>query len=397
MTDQIRAPRPDDSSQSGRFLESNASNRLPLSPNEIRNEILLTMVDGVGPRLYQRLLARFQCAAEVLNANRSDLLDVNGLGPKLIEKILNAKNLPVDSLIDLCEKENIDIIYQNDIRYPASLRTIKDPPVLLYQRGSLVSSDAFSISVVGTRGVTPYGRKVTLQLVSELTAAGFTIVSGLACGVDGIAHRAALQTQGRTIGVLGSGILNVFPAEHIELARQITGSGAVLSEFHPFCPPRAGNFPQRNRIVSGLSLGTLVIESPVKGGALITAQLAREQNREVFAVPGPIDQVTSKGCHRLLKEGARLTDSVNDIIDTLGSLARQTRTTSVQPSVQATAELGLNETERKLFDLMTSAPIPIDEIIEQSGLSPRQALAAIAALEFQRVVKRLEGNKIQRI
>lgn len=367
------------------------------TPDQIIDDIRLTMVDGIGPRLFQRLLDHFQTLPNILAASTSDLYEVPGIGSKLASKIVTARDNPADDLIALCQRENIKIISRKDSRYPSQLLTITDPPILLYQLGETLPADAFSVSVVGTRGCSPYGRKVTARLVSELVSAGFVIISGLARGIDGVAHRAALDCKGRTIAVLGSGLMNIFPSEHLGLAREITQHGAVFSEFHPLCPPRAGNFPQRNRIVSALSLGTIVIESPLKGGALVTARLAMEQNKDVFAVPGPIDQENSKGCNRLLKDGAHLVESADDVINALGPLMKPIQTNAAPAPIHVPAELNLNEIEKQLLLYISDSPVSIDTILEKSNLPAQQVLGTLSALEFRRIVRRLEGNKIQRI
>lgn len=298
------------------------------TPNELVDDILLSTVDGVGPLTAERLLAYFGSASEVLRASRRDLERVEKVGPTLARKISQAREAcDVEALIRFCEENGIEIVALRDARYPARLREIDNPPRLLYVRGSFAPEDRTAIAVVGTRGATRYGLDQARRLGRELAEAGFTVVSGLALGIDGAAHRGALEVGGRTLAALGGGVAKVYPREHEDLARLVANSGAVFSEYHPLTSPLAGNFPARNRIVSGLSLGVLVVESPLRSGSLITARLAAEQNREVFALPGPVDRETSRGCHQLLREGAALVESVEDVLAALPAFARPKKET----------------------------------------------------------------------
>jgi len=298
------------------------------SPNELVDDILLSTVDGVGPLTAERLIGYFGSAGEVLRASRRDLERVEKVGPTLARKISQAREAcDVEALIRFCEENGIEIVAFRDARYPARLREIDNPPRLLYVRGSFAPEDRTAIAIVGTRGATRYGLDQARRLGRELAEAGFTVVSGLALGIDGAAHRGALEVGGRTLAALGGGVAKVYPREHEDLARLVANSGAVFSEYHPLTSPLAGNFPARNRIVSGLSLGVLVVESPLRSGSLITARLAADQNREVFALPGPVDRETSRGCHRLLREGAALVESVEDVLAALPAFARPKKET----------------------------------------------------------------------
>ncbi|MBQ9128550.1 MAG: DNA-processing protein DprA, partial [Thermoguttaceae bacterium] len=297
-------------------------------PEELVDDILLATVDGVGPLTAERLIAYFGSASEVLRASRRDLERVEKVGPTLARKISQAREAcDVDALLRFCAENGIEIVAFRDARYPERLREIDNPPRLLYVRGSFAPEDRAAIAIVGTRGATRYGLDQARRLGRELAEAGFTVVSGLAFGIDGAAHRGALEVGGRTLAALGGGVAKVYPREHEDLARLVANSGAVFSEYHPLTSPLAGNFPARNRIVSGLSLGVLVVESPLRSGSLITARLAAEQNREVFALPGPVDRETSRGCHRLLREGAALVESVEDVLAALPPFERPKKQT----------------------------------------------------------------------
>lgn len=300
-------------------------------PEELVDDILLSTVDGVGPLTAERLIAYFGSASEVLRASRRDLERVEKVGPTLARKISQAREAcDVDALLRFCEENGIEIVAFRDARYPARLREIDNPPRLLYVRGSFAPEDRTAIAVVGTRGATRYGLDQARRLGRELAEAGFTVVSGLALGIDGAAHRGALEVGGRTLAALGGGVAKVYPREHEDLARLVANSGAVFSEYHPLTSPLAGNFPARNRVVSGLSLGVLVVESPLRSGSLITARLAAEQNREVFALPGPVDRETSRGCHQLLREGAALVESVEDVLAALPPFERPVKQAKIE-------------------------------------------------------------------
>lgn len=411
--------------------ENDSSTARVLTPEEIADDILLSTVDGVGPLTAERLLDFFGNATEVLRASRRDLERVEKVGPTLARKISEARSAcDVESLIRFCRENAIEIVSIRDARYPERLREIPNPPRLLYVRGEILPSDRTAIAVVGTRGVSQYGAEQTTRLTRELVAAGFCVVSGLALGVDGCAHRAALASGGRTLAVLGGGVAKVYPREHVELARRVAESGAVLSEYHPLTSPLAGNFPARNRIVAGLSLGVLVVESPVKSGALITARIAAEQNREVFAVPGPVDRPNSGGCHQLLREGAALVETVDDVLAALGPFARpdaafnakmarpkfgETAKTApkrtiltpsnVRKDVKMAGTLAgsgqktpipanLSDDERRLVATLDENPKPIDAVVRESGLAASKVVGLIAALEFKKIVRRREGNAV---
>ena len=369
------------------------------APEEILDEIHLSMVDEIGPVLTRRLMDRFGSAAAVLSAPQAQLEEVRGIRTKIARQLAGARELyDPRGLITLCQKESITILSKKDARYPLRLKEISDAPPILYVMGDLEPEDGLAVSIVGTRGMTLYGRQQAESLAGGLARAGFTVVSGLAMGIDGAAHSAALAAGGRTIAVLGSGLLRIFPNHHQDLAKRVAEHGALLSEFHPLMEPLAGNFPQRNRIVSGLSLGVVVVESPRKSGSLITARLAMEQNREVFAVPGPVDRENSRGCHRLLRDGAHLVESVDDIIENLGPLPLPVPAKKIADApVRHPAEIRLNGREKEVLALLDTTPKPIDQVIAESGLAASQVLAVLSVLEAKRIARRESGNRVRRI
>src|SRR3989454_8361792 len=281
-----------------------------------------------------------------------------------------------------------------DEHYPAWLRAIPDPPPVLYCDGSLEPGDRQAVAIVGSREATPYGLRVTDALARELSRLGFTIVSGFARGIDAAAHRAALASGGRTVAVLGCGLDVDYPSGHASLRAEIAGSGAVLTEFDPGTPPRATNFPRRNRIISGLALGVVVVEATEDSGSLITARLALEQGREVFAVPGPIDVPTSRGTHGLIKQGAKLVETVDDIMEELlPQLDRPLQTLKTEP-IAALSEHGeLSSSERTVLDLMSREPLHLDDLTERSRLTTPAVAGILLGLELKALVKQLPGQR----
>jgi DNA processing protein len=290
----------------------------------------------------------------------------------------------------------VEVVVRGSPGYPTPLEEIPDPPSLLYLKGKLESRDQLAIAIVGSRRCTPYGLRMAERLATALARTGFTVISGLARGIDAAAHRGALKGGGRTIGVLANGLAQIYPPEHDELAREVTESGAVISEMPLRQQPLSGLFPQRNRIISGLSLGVLVIEATPRSGSLSTAAHAVEQNREVFAVPGPVDSLASRGCHRLIRDGARLVETVDDILEELGPLVREVRTTPDEPPVRHPAELGLTDAERALLGHLSDSPIGVDELIGRTRLTAGQVMATLSVLEMKRLVRRQPGHTFVR-
>ncbi len=312
--------------------------------------IQLSMVAGVGPHLSHALLEHFGSASRALDASRRELLNVDGVGPKLADKLARARqDFDAAAELALCRRHDVSVIVRGDARYPSPLQNIPDPPSLLYVRGTIEPRDQIAIAVVGSRHCTPYGTRMAERLSASLARTGFTVISGLARGIDAAAHRGAIKAGGRTIAVLANGLESVYPPEHEELARAVAASGAVVSEMPMRQSPLAGLFTQRNRIISGLALGVLVVEATPRSGSLSTASHATEQNREVFAVPGPADSLASRGCHRLIRDGARLVETVDDILEELGPLVQEVRTDPGEPPVRHPAELALSELERSLL------------------------------------------------
>jgi len=267
---------------------------------------------------------------------------------------------------------------------------------LLYLKGTYEPRDELAIALVGSRRCTPYGMRVAERLAAALGRVGITVVSGLARGIDAAAHRGALKVGGRTLAVLANGLESVYPPEHAELASQVAACGGLVSEMPMRQLPLAGLFPQRNRIISGLCLGVVVIEATPRSGSLSTAHHAMEQNREVFAVPGPVDSLSSHGCHRLIRDGARLVETVDDILEELGPLVREVRPSSEETPVRHPAELSLSDLERSLLGKLDDRPTAVDELIARTGLAASQVLATLSVLEMRRLVRRMPGHQFVR-
>ena len=370
------------------------------------DHVRLACLPGVGSILRRRLLAHFGTPEAIFAASPADLLAVEKVGPKLVEAISRlAGSRVAEETVDLCRRRGVEIVAEGTAAYPRLLAQIDDPPPLLFMKGRLEPCDGLAVSIVGARHATAYGRRIACQLAAALARAGYTIVSGLARGIDAAAHRGALDAGGRTLAVLGSGVLSVYPPEHAELAVEIAGRGAVISEAPPLATPIPGAFPSRNRIVSGLALGTLVVEAADRSGALITARLAGEQGREVFAVPGPIDSRMSRGCNRLIRDGAKLVTNVDDILEEFGPLFEPTQAPDGR-EVRSPAELRLDAVEQTVLATLDRAvadagggvrEIDIDELVASCDLAVSRILSAIGALEMRRIIRRLPGNRVTRL
>ncbi len=357
----------------------------------------LCMIPGVGPRTRKALLERFGTAKAVLQAAPSELREVHGVGPKLVQSILSAdQQCDVEAEIVLCQQHGIEILTESNPAYPRVLREIHDPPGVLFVRGTLSSVDDLAIGIVGTRHATQYGLRQAERLAGGLARAGFTIVSGLARGIDAAAHRGALTAGGRTLAVLASGVMSIYPPEHDKLAEEVAARGALISESPPHAAPLSGTFPQRNRIISGLSLGVIVVEAAERSGALITARHAMEQGREVFAVPGNVDSRASTGCHQLIRDGAKLVESVDDVLEELGPLVAASPREDGQ-TIHHPAELLLNEVEQFVLQTIGTEATPIDHIVAESKLPVPQVLSTLSVLEMRRLVRRLSGTTVIRL
>ena len=352
--------------------------------------IALRFVFGIGNINYKNLINHFGSPEKALQATADELEQVEGITSRAIESIRNFKpGTEIEHEIELIGKTSVTIITLNDPSYPENLRNIYDPPPFLYVKGGITKNDDNAIAVVGSRNASEYGISATERISRELARSGLTIVSGMARGIDSTAHYGALSVNGRTIAVLGSGIDVVYPPENRKLYETIAEHGAVISELPIGTEPNAYNFPARNRIISGLSLGVLVVEASLKSGSLITARLALEQGRDVFAVPGNVHSYKSKGTHRLLKEGAKLVESAQDIRDEIRVNASEAGEAEKQPE----AAIDLNPDSRSVYQLLHEEPVHIDELITQTGFASSQVSAILLDLELDGLIKQLPGKR----
>ncbi|MCG9132504.1 DNA-processing protein DprA [Candidatus Poribacteria bacterium] len=396
--------------------------------NEIISLIHLNMIQGVGLKTVQVLRDIFGSAERGLQATSEELEKIEQLSPTMRD-LLSRKPVqyPIERELELIQEYGCQVITLYDDAYPPRLKEIDTPPLVLYIRGKLTSEDSLSISLVGSRDAKDYGRKVSYRLSYQLAQRGLTVVSGLAKGIDTSAHRGALEAGGRTIAVMGSGLSFIYPATNRDLAEKITASGTLISEFPMGVEPKPRNFPRRNRIISGLTLGTVVVEASNRSGALITARLAGEQGREVFAVPGEIFSELSTGTHKLINNGAKLINTVDDLLNelppyVLNQLQSQSPTALVpdiaiespqklqvekshaqsetnQPPVeipqpvQITSPPDLTPDERKIFDAIAVPSSHIDTIVRTTQLPIGQVSSVLLMLELKGIVQQLPGKQ----
>ncbi len=348
----------------------------------------------VGSVIFRRLMEHFGATRKILEASEEELRRVEGIGSVTARKIKNAyKEKEPEKEWKRAKALGIKIIPCTSEEFPAGLKKIHDPPIVLYVRGEIRSGDSLAVAIVGTRRATFYGKQQSESLAYGLASAGFTIISGLAAGIDTFAHRGALKAKGRTIAVCGRGLADIYPPENGKLAEEIAASGALISEFPLDFPPMAENFPRRNRLIAGLALGAVVVEANFRSGALITANWALEQDKEVFAVPGKVDSHTSRGCHRLIKEGAKLVEDVGDVIDELGPLAEGIVFEDKEGITGAERNIRLSENERKVYEVLSSDEMDIEEIIRAAGLPANVVSGALSLLCLKRLAVPLAGQR----
>ncbi len=353
-----------------------------VSMDDKRYWVAFNLVRGIGAVRLQALIDHFGDAATAWRAE-PDELRASGLGGKVIERVLELRaSLELDKLWDRIGAQGIHVMTWPDQEYPARLKEIDQPPPVLYIRGELLPEDDFAVAIVGTRRITPYGRQVTEELAGYLAANGITVISGLARGVDATAHAAALRAGGRSLAVLGSGVDRIYPPENRALAEQLIAHGAILSDYPVGTAPEATNFPPRNRIISGLSLAVVVIEAGETSGALITAEFAAEQGREVFAVPGSILAPQSKGTNKLIQNGALPLISPQDLLQALNL-------TRVSAQKSARHLLPADEIEKQLLQALGSEPLHVDELRNQTGLPVEKVSAALVMMELKGMVRQV--------
>lgn len=374
---------------------------MPLSEDRnIRDWLLLYLVSGVGRSIYHRLLEHFGSPSRVLHATPSELMGVKGISKEIAGAISTARtSIDIDKELRAIEKHNVEILlFSDNDNYPANLYEMSHPPPLLYKRGSLILEDRFSVTVVGSRACSPYGRLMCERIVNGLVDYGFTIVSGAAQGIDTYAHKTAIKRNGRSIAVLPCGLASRFSSRTRHLLEEIVSKGAVLSEFPMTRHEERANYSLRNSILAGLSIATVVIEAAPQSGSLMTAFFAIDENRSVFAVPGDVTKRTSRGCHLLIKQGAKLVESADDIIEDLqhiiGREVKPGSETSAKSDNFLTSTLnGLTGIERRLYDIILHSPMSFEELILMFGTEKIGALSnALLTLETRGLVKQLPGK-----
>ena len=354
---------------------------------QYRHWLALKQVTGVGNVLFKRLLERFSSPGAIFSAPPLELASVEGLSDTAARAILSFRAFSeIDREFEKIRKAGCALVCLHDPEYPALLAAIYDPPPLLYVKGTLPPMP-HSMAVVGARQATPYGRKVTQHLCRGLVQQGMVIVSGFARGIDEVAHQSTLAAAGHTLAVLGCGVDRIYPPEHKQLYHDIADRGALLSEFDLGTAPEPHHFPQRNRIISGLSLGCVVVEAAERSGALITARHALEQGREVFAVPGPIFSPSSAGSNRLIQSGAKLVTDTADILNEVQYAASQEKSEAPPPP-----EIPLDEAEAVLCRFLSSEPKQIDQIIGESGQTAASVSGLLLTLELKGVIEKSQGQ-----
>jgi len=366
---------------------------------DVEDWLTLSYLPGLGCTLINRLVDQLGTPGAVLRGDAS-VKEVPGAGPQLINLLRDANQVAsarqrARAELEQLGKRNISLLTPNCAAFPGALRTIPDCPVLLYCRGTLDWLDHPAVAIIGARTATDYGRRVATSFAAELAALGITIVSGAAYGVDAAAHRGALASGGGTVAVLGCGIDVVYPRAHADLFRDIAGNGLLLSEYPVGTKPEGFRFPARNRIISGLVQGVVVVEATERSGSLITARLALDQGREVFAVPGRIDSLKSAGTHRLIQQGAHLVHTAGDILEGLtwntGAAPVGTKPAASEGGLAVTAQ------EQKLLDSLDTYPLDIDALIRQTGLAIIELHGLLLQLELKGLVRQLPGQQYERV
>ena len=349
---------------------------------------------GISAKCLKRLLEVFGRPQDIINASNTTLRQIKELSQEQKENILSLSRKDIDSELSYINKNRLKIITILDEDYPVNLKEIYDPPILIYVKGELKQDDKLSLAIVGSRQASLYGLEKAEKFAFQLANLGLTIVSGMAIGIDTRAHLGALKADQRTIAVMGSGFNHIYPQRNNDLTQRIATQGAVISEFPCNTLPLPYNFPRRNRIISGLALGVLVVEAAKNSGALITADFALEQGREVFSLPGKVDSFTSFGTHQLIKEGARLVTSVEDILEELNLCSDITPQADFKH--QDLFNSGLTVSEKFLYSLITGAPLSLDILLERSKLNLSLAMSDLLSLQLKGLIRQLPGKQFVR-
>jgi len=348
------------------------------------------------PRLIMQLLKSFSSVTEAWEASATQLQIIPGFERHITDFLKRRDSVKLNQELEAIEHFKLKVITLEDDIYPNPLRAIKYPPPVLYAYGDYLEQDQWALGVVGTRRMSSYGRQITEKLSFGLAERNVTIVSGLALGVDTISHQSALKARGRTIAVLGSGFGNFYPAENKKLAQAVSESGVVFSEFPIHTEPARWTFPRRNRVISGLSRGVLVVEAPIKSGALITAKAALEQSREVFAVPGQVLHPNSRGCHHLIKNGAKLVEDVEDILEEWPEFKNVSATKS-QTQPETPLPESLTTLQRAILESLSFDPCHVNTVIETANASVGEVSSALIELQMLGLINEVEGKHYVKI
>ena len=372
------------------------------SADELRDLLALTLVPGLGPRLTAALLERFGSASAARQASASELRQVPHIGEKLSRDFaLALQGIDVEAELERIARHGVHLRALNTSGYPAALATISDPPNLLYVHGEIRAADANAVAIVGSRQCTAYGKRSTERLAEGLARAGYTVISGLARGIDGAAHRGALSAGGRTLAVLAGGLSRIYPPEHLDLSKDVEASGALITETPMSVEPQPGMFHARNRLISGLSRAVVIVEANDRSGALITARHAAEQGRDVFAFPANVDSEASAGSLRLLRNGARIIRHVDDLLEDLNtfSFPEPSAATPVQvdkappPAAQKPADM--DPMAERVWDFLVEQK-PIDDITRELSMPVAELSRILMSMEMKRLIRRLPGNLYER-
>lgn len=360
--------------------------------------IALNMIEHVGPVRVRQLLEHFHDATAILGASKAGLMRVQGIGEETADAIVRwEQTVDLTSELRRIEDSESKVIVSTDVEYPDLLRQIYDPPIVLYVKGGLLPRDKNAIAMVGSRRTTHYGWETARRLSYQLAYVGVTVVSGGARGIDTAAHQGALNAKGRTIAVLGTGINVVFPSENAKLFEHIAANGAVMTQFPFNRPADKQSFPIRNRIVAGMTLGTIVVEAGLNSGALITAGMAVDCGRQLFAVPGRIDSPQSKGCHDLIKKGAKLCEDAEDVLSEFEYLFPPANRPTGQCETGALPAISLSAPEQRVLEVIATDESGIDDVIRRSGLPASAVSVALLGLEMKRLVRQLPGKRFVRV
>jgi len=369
-----------------------------MDETERLSALRLHLATGIGPRLFSALVERFGSAEAAAEASATDLAETPGIGEESAQKIRESLDrAEPEAELERARAAGVQLVFRGEAAYPIALTYLPDAPPALYVKGNLVAEDAQAMGVVGMRKCSLYGQDQAERIAGGLARVGFTVVSGLARGIDSAAHRGALAAGGRTIAVLGNGLATIYPPENRRLADAVAAQGALVSEFPMETAPQAENFPRRNRILAALGLGVVVVEAGVRSGSLITARLAAELGKEVFAVPNRVDAPGAAGVHALIRDGAKLVESVADILDEFPDLEVQPAAGEDAPRQAGLAlKANLSAEEARLMEVLDGEPAPLETLADRAGLNAPQAAGAMTLLELKGLVRALPGGRFLR-